>query len=430
MSEAPNQNISAKSSETKTKYPQLNPMWLSIFMDVLGYSLLIPVLPFLVVQFQGTPLILGLLLSMNALVSFISGPIWGGLSDRYGRKPIMLICQIGTMSGFLLLAFSSSLWMLFLSRILDGIFGGIFTIAKAVVGDVVKPKDRGKQMTNIGLIHTFANVIGPVIGAFLSAFGILGPGLLAVFLCILMIIQTWFYLTETAPFVIDSPKSIPESSIQKLNQKILDTQKSKGSSWALLKNKTLLYILTLYMFHCIAFFIYISSLALFASLKLELSVTQIGILYTVAGVFQLIVRLGIFPHLHQRAGDRYTLIVGLTTFILVFLSLSFVSSLIGLFFIMLGISFASVCARGILNGFLSRSVSSKDQGKAMGLSSSVDNFAQIIGPMIGGAILDGYNFLWFGLLPSLLSIIAFIMIFRRFEFEKELNPLMNINGFS
>jgi DHA1 family tetracycline resistance protein-like MFS transporter len=127
-------------------YAELIPLWIAVFVDILGFSILIPFLPFFSQEYGAPAWQIGLLLSTNALFGFFSGPIWGSLSDRYGRKPMLLISQAGTLAGFLMLAFSNSLTMLYVSRIVDGIFGGNFPIAKAIIGDMVPSKERSQPL--------------------------------------------------------------------------------------------------------------------------------------------------------------------------------------------------------------------------------------------------------------------------------------------
>ena len=232
----------------KTRYPQLRPLWTAVFIDILGFSLLIPFLPFFMEDFNANPLQITLVLSTNALFSFISGPILGKLSDKYGRKPLLLISQFGTLAGFLVLAFSTKLWMLFLSRIIDGIFGGNYPISKAVVADVVKPEDRAKQLTNIGILHVLSNIIGPALGAALGNFGIIGPGLVASGLSVIMIIQTWIFLPETAPNKVRTTPT--QSDFEEYNQE--NTAQIK-----IFKIKTTRYLLILWIFTSLSFIVYI-----------------------------------------------------------------------------------------------------------------------------------------------------------------------------
>ena len=145
-------------------YPELTPLWIAVFIDILGFSILIPFLPFFSQEYNAPAWQIGLLLSTNALFGFFSGPIWGALSDRKGRKPMLLVSQLGTLAAFLMLAFSNTMAMLFVSRVVDGIFGGNFPIAKAVIGDVVPPDKRSEQMSNVGVAHVLASLVGPGLG--------------------------------------------------------------------------------------------------------------------------------------------------------------------------------------------------------------------------------------------------------------------------
>ena len=114
-----------------------------MFCDILGFYIIIPFLPTFIEVFHTTPLVIGFLLATNAVFTLISAPIWGRISDKIGRKPVLLISQAGTFTAFLMLAFSNSLELLFLARIVDGLCGGNFPMVKAIISDKVPPKDRG-----------------------------------------------------------------------------------------------------------------------------------------------------------------------------------------------------------------------------------------------------------------------------------------------
>jgi len=141
----------------KAKYPELTPLWIGLFVDILGFYIIIPFLATFIEVFNTTPFMIGLVLAANAVFTLVSAPIWGRLSDQFGRKPILIISQMGTFAAFLILAFSNTIELLFLSRIVDGIFGGNFPMVKAIISDRVKPKDRGLQMTNVGVVHVLSS---------------------------------------------------------------------------------------------------------------------------------------------------------------------------------------------------------------------------------------------------------------------------------
>jgi DHA1 family tetracycline resistance protein-like MFS transporter len=261
-------------------YAELIPLWIAVFVDILGFSILIPFLPFFSQEYGAPAWQIGLLLSTNAMFGFFSGPIWGSLSDRYGRKPMLLISQFGTLAGFLMLAFSRNLPMLFASRIVDGIFGGNFPIAKAVIGDVVPPSERSRHMSNIGVAHVLASLVGPGLGGLLSQWGILAPGLLSAALTCITITVTFRYLRESNP------------SGRRSRAKVVSEQPTTRTSiW---RNGAARYLLVQWGFHTMSFMIYVSCIALFANLLLGLDSQEMGLLLMGAGVVRVLVRFLVF----------------------------------------------------------------------------------------------------------------------------------------
>ncbi|MBN1260786.1 MAG: MFS transporter [Anaerolineae bacterium] len=389
------------------EFPELAPLWVAVFVDILGFSLLIPFLPFFGQAFGAPTWLVGLLLSTNALFGLFSGPIWGRLSDRYGRKPILLICQLGTLLGFLMLAFSRSMTMLFISRIIDGIFGGNYPIAKAIVGDVAPPHKRSEQMSNIGVAHVLSSLIGPGLGGLLSQGGIVVPGLFSAALSLLTVILTFFFVRESNP---------PE---RRVTHGDLSAGAGRVASRSIWKNATARTLLIQWGFHTMSFMVYISCISLFANIKLGLDARQTGMILMVAGVVRVFVRFVVFVPLLRRLGDRRTSFLGLGIFVVAFLLLGFVETPFQFVVVMCIASFAAGCTRGVLTGFLSRAVMPREQGQAMGLSASLDSLAQIVGPAVGGYILGALPIWTYGGLAAIFAFAAFLMAFRGLEFQPE-----------
>jgi DHA1 family tetracycline resistance protein-like MFS transporter len=373
------------------------PLWIAVFIDILGFSILIPFLPFFVEVFETNEFVVGLLLATNAMASFIFAPILGKLSDIYGRRPLLLISQIGTMIGFLMLAFSTTLEMLFFSRIVDGIFGGNFPIAKAIISDSVPPKDRPLQMTNVGLMHVLASLIGPGLGGILSFWGLIVPGLLAAGLSLFTIIITIFLLKETWP---------KDKRIKKLKEKL---------NIKIRNNPNAVYLLTQWGFHTVSFTIYVSTISLFASSVLGLDAFEIGILLMISGVFRAIIRFSIFKPILNKIGVDNMIKLGLILFLITFFLIGFVQTWWQAFIILLFISFAASCTRGPLSSKITQSVTPKEQGKINGYSSALDSFSQIIGPTFGGFILWAFEPYLLGISTSLLALVAFLMAFKKID---------------
>ncbi len=383
---------------------------MAVFIDILGFYLILPFLPSFIQTFNVTPLIIGLLISVNAIFTFFFAPILGNLSDSYGRKPLLLISQAGTMAAFLILAFSDSILLIFISRMVDGIFGGNFPIAKAVISDVVPPKDRGAQMTNIGVAHVLSSLIGPGLGGILfSIGGILLPGIIASMLSLLTLIITFVLLDESWP--------------KSKRDEIKNEYKENKNRIKILKNKNAVYLLVLWGFHTMSFTLFVSNMSQYLGIIIGLVAFEIGIILTISGLFRAITRFAFFKPLLNKIGEINMIKMGLLLFVIFFLVLGFSYNP---FFVIIGsifLSFAASSVRGNLLSVISQSVSPKIQGKINSYTTSLDSIAQIIGPLIGGIIFDlsVANLMgsyWWGIIMSFIGSFALIMFYNKFRGAK------------
>ncbi|MFX1378005.1 MAG: MFS transporter [Promethearchaeota archaeon] len=394
------------------KYPKLSPLWIAVFIDIIGFSMILPMGPFIAESFSIPIFIMGIILSVNAMFSFIFGPILGKLSDKYGRRPLLLISQAGTFLGFILLAFSGSIWLLIVSRVIDGIFGGNFPIAKAVIGDVVPPKDRSIQMANIGVAHVLASLIGPGLGGMLfSIGGLLLPGLFAAVLSLITMIITISILNETWP------KETRELNHQLKKEIVINITKNKGAIWYLI----------LWGFHTASFMIAMASLSFFAQIVFGIKAFEIGILLMISGIFRAIVRFTLFKPTIMKLGENNAIILGLGMFLISFFLLGFSINLVMFFILIMIISFAASLTRGPLNSKISQSVSPMEQGKINGFSSGLDSFAQIIGPLLGTIMLDFFAPYFLGFLISSVALVPFLMGFKKIQLKQYNVPGLNQN---
>ncbi|MFW9818464.1 MAG: MFS transporter [Candidatus Thorarchaeota archaeon] len=397
----------------KGKYPELFALWTGLFVDILGFYIIIPYLPALITIYNTNAVVISLLLGSNAVFTLFSAPIWGRLSDKFGRRPILLIAEAGTCSAFLILAFSNSLTLLFVARIVDGIFGGNYPITKAIITDSVEPKDRGLQMTNIGVAHTLAGLVAPAIGGFLSIFLIFGPdyplalpGLVSACLSFSTIIITLFFIKESWP-----------KSKRKL------TQKHVKIKLKLRKNKDALYLLTQFAFHTFSFIMYVSTLSLFIGLILGLDTVGVSLLLTVSGISRAIVRFTFLKPTIRVLGEKKTKILGLSilviTFILVGIFGTFYREIWIFIVLMVGVSYGVSCARGLMMSKVTEAVSPKEAGKINGITTTLDSIAQIFGPFLGAFLIQEFDPYLFGLLMGVIAIIALAMSFKNIAVYRE-----------
>jgi predicted MFS family arabinose efflux permease len=396
------------SAAGRTTFPELIPLWVAVFIDILGFTILIPFLPFFMAEFDTTPLVIGLLLSTNAVFGLVCGPLFGKWSDRIGRKTPLLVAQAGTCLGFLILAASNSLALLFVSRIVDGLFGGNFPLAKAVIGDVVPPKERSKQMSNVGVAYVLAGLFGPGLGGILSRYGLWAPGLAAALLSALTFGLTWLFLKESLP---------PENRTTSSRRQV--PTHDRPPAIHLLENKEIKVLLILWAFHTLSFTIYNTSISLFAGIHLGMDAEEMGFLLMYAGIFRVFVRFVIFEPFLRHFGDYATMVVGLVCFVAAFLAFGWVVNSQQFLAVLLIVSFAASCVRGVVTGFLSRAAGPRAQGIVSGTSSSLDSASQVVGPIVGGFFLGTVSANAFGWLLALIALAALVIGLKPLTIYKE-----------
>ena len=181
-------------------------IFLIVSVDVLGLTIILPLLPFYAEKLGASPAVVGLLVSTYALCQLIAGPILGRMSDHMGRRPLLLVSQLGTFIGFLILAYANVLWLVFLSRIIDGATAGNLSLAQAYISDVTKPEERAKSFALIGIAFGMGFLMGPAISGFLVQYSYQYPIFAAAALSATSILSTYFLLPRHTPVSADTPR--------------------------------------------------------------------------------------------------------------------------------------------------------------------------------------------------------------------------------
>src|SRR6202790_3244065 len=172
-------------------------IFLTIFVNLVGFGIIIPLLPFYAETFGASPLVIGLLFAVFFLCQLMASPALGDLSDRYGRRPILVFSLAGTVVSFVMLALAHSVTMLFLARIVDGLSGGNISTARAYVADVTQPKDRARAYGLIGAAFGLGFILGPALSGVLARFSYTAPIWAAAGITLVATAMAWFWLPET-----------------------------------------------------------------------------------------------------------------------------------------------------------------------------------------------------------------------------------------
>jgi multidrug resistance protein len=352
----------------------------TVFIDLLGFGIVIPVLPFYAegTRFNATPRTVGFLFASYSIMQLIFSPVLGRLSDKYGRRPVLLISIIGTAIGFLILGFAKTLWMLFVGRILDGISGGNISTAQAYIADITTKEDRAKGMGLIGAAFGLGFIFGPAIGGILSRWGIQIPFLFAAGLCFANAILLYFTLPETV--TADHPARVSAAGGRGFSQ-LLDS----------LKQPRLRFILTIYFLFIVAFSIMTTSFSLYTMFRFGYDAQHNGYLFAYVGLIAVIIQGVLIGRLVKRFGELWLVIVGALFFAVSLFSVPFVGpNSGGLLALLIGggiFSLGNSLSTPALNSLASKSVGPADQGSVLGVTQSVASLARAVGPSIAALLI-------------------------------------------
>ncbi|HTH52030.1 MAG TPA: MFS transporter [Pyrinomonadaceae bacterium] len=355
-------------------------IFVTVLIDLIGFGIVIPVLPYYVEspEFGATPLILGVLVASYSVMQFIFSPILGGLSDKYGRRPVLFFSLLGTAAGFFIVGGAWTIWMIFAGRILDGVTGGNISTAQAYIADVTTRKNRAKGMGLIGAAFGLGFVLGPAIGGVLSRWGAHVPFLFAGGLALANAIGVYFYLPESLP----KEKRVAHAPGGNRLLQIFDSL-----SDARFRSLSILYFLII-----TAFSIMTTSFALYTQARFGYDAEQNGWLFAYIGIIAVLMQGGIFGRLAHAIGESALVVIG---------SLMLAASLFlvpyvgpqwgGLVGLLAGMAFFAVgnslCSPAI-QSLASKAAGEHEQGKALGIMQSGASLARAVGPFIAGILLN------------------------------------------
>jgi MFS transporter, DHA1 family, tetracycline resistance protein len=348
-------------------------LFLTIFVSLIGFGIIIPLLPFYAQTFGASPTTIGLLFASFSAAQFVASPVLGHASDRWGRRPVLLFSLLGTVASFIVLALAHSLAMLFVARVIDGLSGGNVTTARAYVADVTPPEDRAKRYGLIGAAYGMGFILGPALGGAFAHISYTAPIWLAAVLAAIATVLAWAWLPEPERHqAIDAPpwwRSLP----------------------SLVRRKGLGTLLGIDWLYWSTFAVYQTTFALFGQQRFGWDAMHIGYILAGFGLLGVIVQVAVVGPLTRRFGDKRTLVmglgcaaIGLASGALAFRVPVFLIALVPA---ALGIGLCNPT----LTSLISKSVDPSEQGLMQGAASALESLGRALGPIWGNAVLEHFG---------------------------------------
>lgn len=352
-------------------------IFLIVFIDLLGFSIILPLLPYYAKEFNATDFQIGLLAASYAAAQLIGAPILGRLSDRYGRRPVLLVSIAGNVVGYVLLALAQSLSMLFIARMLAGITAANISVAQAYISDITDAKNRGRGLGLLGAAFGLGFIIGPALGGALSTFGYATPSFVSAGLGAFNFLLVLLWLPESLT---------TERRAELLHQK--RSPLSLASLWEAMHRPLVGPLLYTRFFYGLAFSLFQTIFALYALYRFGLAAQQTGFVLAYVGVLSVIMQGFVIGRLTERFNDSLLILVATALMAGALLGWALAPTIPVLLIVMAPIAMAGGVLNTVVNSAISKNVPPFEIGGMLGFSSSLESLTRVISPSLGGLLLE------------------------------------------
>jgi multidrug resistance protein len=352
-------------------------LFLNAFVDMLGYAMVFPLLPLYALRLQASPTVIGLMVASFSVAQVAASPLWGRFSDRFGRRPVLLVSLLGSCLAFLVFAFADSIAMLFLSRVVQGASGGTTSVMQAYIGDSVEPKERAKALGWLSAATNTGVMIGPVVGSAVWLFGPHTPGLLAAGLCFVNVVFAWKLLPESKAPAVQSTAAGERRSISEM---VWETLRHPG--------KEASELIWIYAVAMTAFSSMTAVLALFLRERFGLDEARIGYIFPVLGAVSVFMRAGILGALVSRFGEVRLMRAGALLLALGLAAFPLPKHLAAFIPVMLLVPIGTALLFPATSALLTQRCERTELGQVLGVQQAFGGIARIFGPIWAGAAFE------------------------------------------
>lgn len=349
----------------------------TVFVDMLGFLMVLPLLPFYAERLGASPTMIGALVSTFAFAQLTTAPYWGRLSDRYGRRPMIIAGLLISAAAFLVFALANSVWMLFLSRLVQGAGGGTVGVVQAYVSDSVEPEERSQALGWLTAASSAGVMIGPGIASLTTILGPSAPGFFAAGLCVLNSISAWFFLPESAQHVKEGVKLEKRPSVRHAVMEVVQNPRTSVA--------TLIWI---YAIGMMAFMAMNGILVLFLERVHGVTAQTVGLFYMYVGGISLLMRGVLLGPTIRWLGEVRTMRVGIVSLLAGFVLIPLTQTVPQLAIAILLIPVGMALVFPANTSLVSRLAPKRETGQTLGVQQAFGGLSRLIGPLWAGAVFQ------------------------------------------
>ncbi len=367
------------------------------FIDILGFSILLPLMPFFITHFGAPTVVVGLVMTTYAGFQLVAGPLWGNISDRVGRKKVLIVSQVGATIGWTMLAFAPNIAIVFLARAIEGFSGGNISVTQAYVADLVPPEKRGRAFAYIGATFSAGLIFGPVIGGTLfQAYGYTAPFLAAAALQVITLIVTIVALPESRS---KEQQAEPTASFADIGRSLAD-KRVAPVMW-----QKLVYSMGLYG--------WFSVFTLVLAARLGFTAASSSYFFACFGVVSVVMQLAVVGRVTERLGDRRASNLGLTLSTVAFCIAPFIHDW------PTGIAMLVVFSAGLslnnatLPSLIANASPESQRGTILGVGSSLESLSGVVMPPLSTGVLQESGVPATAAISAVFTLAALVMGIRQ-----------------
>ncbi len=356
----------------------------TVFVDMLGFAIIFPLLPYYALRLDADPWMIGWIIASFSIAQLAAAPLWGRFSDHYGRRPALLIGLTASAIAYIVFGLATSLWMLFLSRVVQGIGGGTTGVAQAYIGDAFEPKDRAKALGWLSAATSAGVMIGPAIGSLSIGLGYAAPGVIAATLCITNIAFAWRWLPESYP----GKKRTADGG-----QDTMPTRKIRAVMWEVLSRPHMRVprLIWIYSVGMLGFMSMTAVLALYLDAQFGITEKTIGLFFLYIGALSVVMRAVVLGRLVDRFGETRVMRFGTVSLALGLALSPLQGSAVAFAAVSSLVPIGTACLFPSVSALVTRLAPKSELGQVLGVQQSFGGVARVFAPIWATAVFQGFD---------------------------------------